>query len=220
MGLCDKLKFEIMVLWGDELEATDMEKLAQAVLARVFVPLEASGRHVHVTAQQALTLFGHDLTPERELSQPGQYLARERVTVVGPKGEFTQVAVLGPARKEAQVEISLTDGKHLGIQPPVRLSGDVSDSPGCTLVGSRGQVRLERGVICARRHIHLNLEEGRRFGVKDKQVVKLQTFTERPVIFEDVAVRINSAFSGAVHLDYDEANACGFRKGDFGRILP
>ena len=197
-----------------------MEKLAQAVLGRIFVPLEASGRHVHITAQQALALFGHELTPERPLSQPGQFLAKERVTVVGPRGEFDRVAVLGPARKEAQVEISLTDGRNLGIQPPVRLSGDVADSPGCTLVGPRGQVRLQQGVICARRHIHLTPEEAGRFGVSDRQVVRLQTFTERPVVFEDVTVRVNPEFSGAVHLDYDEANACGFRGGDLGRILP
>lgn len=202
------------------MESLELEKTVEAVLGRIFVPLEASGRHVHVTAQQALTLFGHDLTPERDLSQPGQYLARERVTVVGPKGEFAQVAVLGPARKEAQVEISLTDGKHLGIRPPVRLSGNVQDSPGCVLVGPRGRVQIPQGVICARRHIHLTPQEGRRFGVKDKQVVKLQTFTERPAVFEDVVVRIHPNFSGAVHLDYDEANACGFRKGDWGRIIP
>lgn len=198
----------------------EIEKTVEAVLERVFVPLEASGRHVHVTQQQAVTLFGHDLTPERALSQPGQYLAKERVTVVGPRGEFRNVAVLGPARKEAQVEISLTDGKNLGIRPPVRLSGDTADSPGCALVGSAGQVQLHRGVICARRHIHLTPEEGRRFSVADKQVVKLQTFTERPAIFEDVVVRIHPDFSGAVHLDYDEANACGFQKGDWGRIIP
>ncbi|MBE6979826.1 MAG: phosphate propanoyltransferase [Ruminococcaceae bacterium] len=197
-----------------------MEKLAQAVLGRIFVPLEASGRHVHVTKEQARALFGHDLTPDRELSQPGQFLAKERVTVLGPKGEFQNVAVLGPARKEAQVELSLTDGRNLGIQPPVRLSGDVSDSPGCTLVGPRGRVQLQQGVICARRHIHLTPEEGKYFGVSDKQTVKLQTFTQRPVVFEDVTVRISPDFSGAVHLDYDEANACGFQKGDLGRILP
>lgn len=193
--------------------------MAQAVLERIFVPLEASGRHVHVTVQQAKTLFGHSLTPERSLSQPGQYLAKERVTVVGPKGTFENVAVLGPERKEAQVEISLTDGRTLGIQPPVRLSGDVKNSPGCTLAGPNGSVNLEQGVICARRHIHLTPEEGRRFSVVDKQVVRLQTFTERPAIFEDVVVRINPAFAGAAHLDYDEANACGFQKGDWGRIL-
>ena len=202
------------------METLEMEKLAQAVLGRIFVPLEASGRHVHVTKEQARSLFGHDLTPDRELSQPGQFLAKERVTVLGPKGEFQNVAVLGPARKEAQVEISLTDGRNLGIQPPVRLSGDVSGSPGCTLVGPRGRVQLTQGVICARRHIHLTPEEGKRFGVSDKQTVKLQTFTQRPVVFEDVTVRISPDFSGAVHLDYDEANACGFQKGDLGRILP
>ena len=198
----------------------NMDTLVEAVLERVFVPMEASGRHVHLTKEQALTLFGHGLTEERELSQPGQYLSKERVTVVGPKGEFRNVAVLGPERKEAQVEISLTDGKSLGIQPPVRLSGDVKGSPGCILEGPRGKVTLEQGVIAAQRHIHLTPEDGKRFGVKDKQVVKLQTFTGRPVVFEDTVVRISPQFDAAVHLDYDEANACGFRKGDLGRIIP
>jgi len=200
-------------------ESSEFEKLAQAVLERVFVPLEASGRHVHVTPEQAKRLFGHSLTPDRPLSQPGQYLAKERVTVVGPKGTFENVAVLGPERKEAQVEISLTDGRHLGINPPLRLSGDVKNSPGCTLNGPEGRVQLEQGVICAQRHIHLTPEDGRRFGVADRQVVRLQTFTTRPAVFEDVVVRINPEFSAAVHLDYDEANACGFAKGDWGRIL-
>ena len=130
------------------------------------------------------------------------------------------MAVLGPERKEAQVEISLTDGKNLGIQPPVRLSGDVKGSPGCILEGPRGRVTLSQGVIAAQRHIHLTPEDGKRFGVRDKQVVKLQTFTGRPVVFEDTVVRISPEFQAAVHLDYDEANACGFRKGDLGRIIP
>ena len=202
------------------MEESNIQKLTEAVLGRIFVPLEASGRHVHLTKEQAVALFGHGLTPERNLSQPGQFLSRERVTVQGPKGSFENVAVLGPERKEAQVEISLTDGRTLGIDPPIRLSGDVKDSPGCVLVGSKGRVLLDRGVIAARRHIHLTPEEGRRFGVTDKQVVSLQTFTDRPAVFGDVVVRINPEFAGAVHLDYDEANACGFRKGDFGRILP
>ena len=202
------------------MESLNMEKLAEAVLEQVFVPLEASGRHVHVNAEQAKVLFGHGLTPDRPLSQPGQYLAKERVTVAGPKGEFRNVAVLGPERKEAQVEISLTDGRSLGIQPPVRLSGDVKDSPGCTLMGPMGTVKLDAGVICARRHIHLTPLDGQHFGVRDRQVVKLQTFTSRPVVFEDVVVRLHPDFSAAVHLDYDEANACGFQKGDWGRIIP
>ena len=195
------------------------QDLVDALTSRLFVELEASGRHVHVTKEQALALFGHPLTPKRPLSQPGQYLAKERVTVVGPKGEFRNVAVLGPARKAAQVEISLTDGRNLGIQPPVRLSGDVKNSPGCALIGPNGRVELSEGVICAQRHIHLTPEEGRRFGVTDKQVVKFQTYTLRPVVFEDVVVRINPEFAGAAHLDYDEANACGFQKGGWGRII-
>lgn len=195
------------------------EQLTQAVLRNIFVELEASGRHVHVTKEQAQVLFGHSLTPKRPLSQPGQYLADERLTVIGPKGEFQNVAVLGPERKEAQVEISLTDGKVLGLTPPVKLSGDVSDSPGATLVGPMGRVELQRGVIAARRHIHMTPADAARFGVKDKQVVRLQTYTARPLTFGDVVVRVSPEFATYVHLDYDEANACGFSAGDLGRIL-
>lgn len=196
-----------------------VDALVQALMGRLFVPLEASGRHVHVTAQQAQILFGHDLTPERPLSQPGQYLSKERVTVIGPKGRFENVAVLGPARKEAQVEISLTDGKTLGIAPPIHLSGDVAGSPGAVLVGPCGKVELDQGVIAAQRHIHMTPEDAAQMGVKDKQNVKLQVFTQRPLIFEDVQVRVSPDFATAVHLDYDEANACGFEKGDLGRII-
>ncbi len=202
------------------MEEKKLQALTSAVLERIFVPMEASGRHVHVTKEQAMTLFGHGLTEERPLSQPGQFLSRERVTVIGPKGEFQKVAVLGPERKEGQVEISLTDARTLGIKAPIRLSGDVKASPGCILVGPCGKVTLEQGVIAAQRHIHLTPADGARFGVRDKQVVRLQTFTERPVVYEDVMVRISPDFAAAVHLDYDEANACGFAKGDFGRILP
>lgn len=197
-----------------------IQMLTEQLVHRLFVELEASGRHVHVTREQAQTLFGHGLTPRRPLSQPGQYLANERVTVVGPKGTFENVAVLGPERKEAQVEISLTDGRTLGLEAPVRLSGDVSGTPGVKLIGPAGTVTLNQGVIAAQRHIHLTPEDARNFGVKDKQVVKLQTFTARPVIFQDVAVRVSPEFASYVHLDYDEANACGFAKGDLGRILP
>lgn len=198
----------------------DAEQLASAVARQLFVELEASGRHVHVTEQQAQQLFGHRLTPKRPLSQPGQFLAEQRVRVVGPKGEFRDVAVLGPERKAAQVEISLTDGRTLGIQPPVRLSGDIKGSPGATLIGSCGWVELETGVIAAQRHIHLTPEAAKHFGVTDRQRVKLRTLTGRPVIFEDVIVRVSPDFAPYAHLDYDEANACGFQKGDLGRILP
>lgn len=194
--------------------------LTEAILGRIFVPLEASGRHVHITKAQSLALFGHELTPKRPLSQPGQFLAGERVTVVGPKGEFQNVAVLGPERKEAQVEISLTDARTLGLTVPVRQSGDVEGTPGATLVGPKGSCKLERGVIAAQRHIHLSPEEAKRFGVADKQKVALRVYTSRPIVFQNVVVRISPEFAGAVHLDYDEANACGYRDGDLGRIEP
>ena len=197
----------------------DLEAVAQQVIDRLFVQMEASGRHVHVTKEQALSLFGHPLTPQRELSQPGQFVAQERVTVVGPKGQFRNVAVLGPERPAGQVEISLTDGKVLGIQPPVRLSGDVDGTPGVLLQGPCGQVTLPQGVMAAQRHIHMSEADARHFGVTDKQVVKLQTLTDRPVIFDRVVVRVHPQFQTSVHLDYDEANACGFQKGDLGRIL-
>ena len=198
----------------------EIDQLTGAVLRNIFVELEASGRHVHVTKQQAEILFGHSLTPKRPLSQPGQYLANERVTVIGPKGEFQNVAVLGPERPEAQVEVSLTDSKTLGLTPPIKLSGDITGSPGATLVGTCGRVTLDKGVIVARRHIHMTPKSAARFGVKDKQVVRLQTYTARPLVFDDVVVRVSDQFDTFVHLDYDEANACGFQAGDLGRILP
>ncbi len=198
----------------------DYVNLTEQVIARLFVELEASGRHVHVTKQQALKLFGHPLTPKRELSQPGQYLANERVTVIGPKGRFENVAVLGPERREAQVELSMTDARTLGISAPIRLSGDVAGTPGATLQGENGTVDIDCGVMVARRHIHITPEDAKRFGVEDKQVVSLQTFTQRPLTFGDVVVRVSPDFQTRVHLDYDEANACGFVNGDLGRILP
>ena len=202
------------------MESIDIEAVAKAVAGRLFVELEASGRHVHVTKEQAVALFGHPLTRERDLSQPGQFVAKERVTVIGPKGSFQNVAVLGPERNAAQVEISLTDGRFLGIIPPVRPSGNVDGSPGAVLEGPRGKVEIGQGVIAAQRHIHMTPEDAAWFGVRDKQIVKLRTFTRRPVIFEDVLVRVSPDYETFMHLDYDEANACGFRKGDLGRILP
>ena len=202
------------------MDRQEMQLLVDKVVSSIFVELEASGRHVHVTKEQAQTLFGHSLTPKRPLSQPGQYLANERVTIVGPKGELANVAVLGPERKAGQVEISLTDARSLGVEAPVRLSGDVKGSPGMLLRGERGCVTLPEGVIAAKRHIHLTPEDAKKFHVQDKQTVRLQTYTARPLVFEDVAVRVSPDFASYVHLDYDEANACGFQKGDLGRILP
>ena len=197
----------------------EINGLTEAILKNIFVEMEASGRHVHVTKEQAQQLFGHGLTPDRPLSQPGQWAAKERVTVIGPKGQLRNVAVLGPERKEGQVEISLTDGRALGIQPPVRPSGSVEDTPGALLKGPHGEVQLSRGVIAAQRHIHITPEDAAAMGVQDKQLVRLKTYTDRPLVFDDVLVRVSRDFATRVHLDYDEANACGYQKGDLGRIL-
>lgn len=197
-----------------------LEELTNQIMACLFVELEASARHVHVTKEQANILFGHDLTPKRPLSQPGQFLAQERVAVVGPKGELNHVAVLGPARKEAQVEVSMTDARVLGLQPPIRESGKVEGSPGVVLRSEKAELAIKQGVIIAQRHLHLTPEDAQRFAVADRQVVRLQVFTERPLIFQDVLVRVRPDFATRAHLDFDEANACAMQPGDLGRILP
>ena len=197
-----------------------LEELTNQIMACLFVELEASARHVHVTKEQANILFGHDLTPKRPLSQPGQFLAQERVAVVGPKGELNHVAVLGPARKETQVEVSMTDARVLGLQPPIRESGKVAGSPGVVLRSEKAELAIKQGVIIAQRHLHLTPEDAQRFAVADRQVVRLQVFTERPLIFQDVLVRVRPDFATRAHLDFDEANACAMQSGDFGRILP
>ncbi len=196
-----------------------VEKLTEALMERLFVELEASARHVHLTEADARALFGHGLTPKRELSQPGQFVCEERVALVGPKGTIERVAVLGPARPESQAEISLTDARALGVNVPVRLSGDIRDTPGIRLRGERGEVSLCQGLIAAKRHIHMTPRAAAMQGVKNGDVVRLQCLTARPVILEDVAVRVSDKFRTYAHLDFDEANACAFAPGDLGRIL-
>lgn len=193
--------------------------LAAEIARRLFIEVEASGRHVHVTEQQAVALFGHCLTPLRPLSQPGQFVSGQRVEVIGPKGKLGNVAVLGPERKEGQVEISLTDAVALGVSPPVRLSGETGGSPGILLRGPKGEILLDHGVIAARRHMHLPPREAQLRGLKDRQIVQVKLFTGRSLIFDDVVVRVDPSFAPRVHIDFDEANACGFSKGDYGMII-
>ncbi len=196
----------------------ELDRLTELLRRRLFVEVEASGRHVHVTEQQAKVLFGHPLTKQRPLSQPGQYLAQERVSILGPKGKLDGVAVLGPCRKQGQAELSLTDGRALGLCLPVRLSGHVAGTPGVTLVGPNGSVELSQGAIAAQRHIHMTPEDAAMHGVCDGQRVRLRAVTERPVVFEDVVVRVSPEFQTYAHLDYDEANACALKKGDLGMV--
>ena len=203
------------------LNAIDAAALAEQIVARLTVGIEASGRHVHLSRHDLEALFGagYQLNRVKELSQPGQFACAERVTLEGPKGSIPNVVILGPERPESQVEISLTDGVALGITPPVHLSGDIAGTPGITLRHGDRVLRLERGLIAAKRHIHMTPADAARFGVADKQTVRLRCFTARPAVLEDVEVRVSPKFSTVVHIDYDEANACGFRKGDRGLIL-
>ena len=204
------------------ISTVSLERLADQIVRRLTVEMEASGRHVHLSRAHVEALFGpgYQLNRVKDLSQPGQFACAERVTLEGPKGILQNVVVLGPERPESQVEISLTDGVALGIVPPVRLSGDIANTPGITLRHGDRCVVLSRGLIAAKRHIHMTPAGAARFGVENGQPVRLQAFTARPVVFEDMEVRISPKFSTAVHIDYDEANACGFKKGDRGLILP
>ena len=182
--------------------------------------VETSARHIHVTKEVFATLFGADatLTKKKDLSQPGQFACAEKVHLVGPKGRIANVRVLGPTRKETQVEIAMTEQFKVGIQPPIRQSGDLTNTPGITLEGPYGTSVIDRGVICAQRHIHMTPEDALRFRVRDNYVVRVRLEGERELIFGDVVVRVNPAFRLAMHIDTDEGNAANIRTGMLGYI--
>ncbi len=194
-------------------------RITEALQKRLFIELEASGRHVHLTKEAALALFGHGLTESRPLSQPGQFVCNERVSLITPKGRFDRVAVLGPERSTCQVELSKTDCVTLGISAPVRLSGKTEASPGIVIANGERTITLQSGVIVAQRHIHMTPEDAKLRGLSDGAVVSLRALTDRPVVFDNVVVRVSKDFRTYAHLDFDEANACGFRKGDLGMIV-
>jgi len=186
------------------------------------VLVETSARHVHLTEEHIEILFGkgHTLTHKKDLSQPGQFACEERVTVVGPKKSIANVIVLGPARPASQVEVSLTDARTLGVEAPVRESGDVAGSGACKLVGPAGEVELTEGVIAAKRHIHLTPADAEGFGVTDKQIVSVKVESaDRSLIFGDVVVRVSPKFAAAMHIDTDEANAMHAAGVVYGEIL-
>ena len=188
------------------------------------IPIETSARHVHLSREDVEKLFGEgkELTFEKELSQPGQFLAKERVSVLGPKGSFEKVAVLGPFRKETQVEMSVTDNKRLGIPSVIRQSGQIEDTPGCTLarVDKGASITIPRGVIVAKRHIHMTPDEAFRMNVKDNEDVFIITKSyERSLIYADVVVRVDKNYRLAMHVDTDEANAFANEETPYGVIL-
>lgn len=182
--------------------------------------VEMSARHVHVSEQDLATLFGegYQLTNKKDLSQPGQFACEEKVEVVGPRGKM-KMSILGPTRPETQVEVSLTDARTLGIQAPIRESGDLEGSTGCTIIGPEGSVELEKGVIVAKRHIHMTPADAEQFQVKDKEIVDMLVETEeRPAIFKEVVVRVSEKYALAAHIDTDEANAIAMKGSAYGTI--
>ncbi len=184
------------------------------------IPVGVSARHVHLSSEDVERLFGpgYQLRPLVEL-QPGQYAAKETVTLVGPKGVLQNVRVLGPPRSRTQVEISRTDGYVLGLNPPVRDSGDLDGSEGVVIVGPRGAVALAEGVICAARHIHMPPEHAAALGLKQGERVRVRTDGIRPVVFDSVLVRVSEEARTEMHIDTDEANAAGLSTGDKVRLL-
>ncbi len=185
------------------------------------LPIALSNRHIHLSAKDIDTLFGagHALTHFKDLSQPGQYACEEKVDVVGPKGTLKGVRVLGPERGESQLEISLADGFVLGVKAPVRDSGQLEGTPGVKLVGPKGEVELEKGAIVAARHIHMHTEDAEKFNVVDNQRVKIRTFGERAVVFENVLVRVSPKFALEMHVDVEEGNAAGVKNGEMVELI-
>lgn len=186
------------------------------------VLVETSARHLHVTKEVLETLFGkgYELTHKKDLSQPGQFASNERVKVIGAKGEFPAVSILGPVRPETQVELSASDARSIGVTAPVRESGDIAGSGACKLVGPEGEVEIAEGVIVAKRHIHATPADAEKYGLEDKQIVKVKVASEdRALIFDDVVVRVNPNYALAMHIDTDESNACFAKPGMMGEIL-
>ena len=188
-----------------------IDEVVKRIKNQMLIEVEASGRHIHLSDEHLQILFGpgYTLTKVKDLSQPGQYACKERVTITGPKGSIKNVVVLGPTRKETQIEVSLTDALSLGIKTPVRESGHIEGTPGLTVSTEKGSITLNKGLIAAKRHIHITPEDAERFGVKDKENVKVEVLGERPLIFEDTVIRVSPNFRTYMHIDYDEANACG-----------
>jgi propanediol utilization protein len=202
-----------------------VENIVNEVLKRVqeetHIEIEASGKHVHLNREAIDALFGtgYQLTKARDLSQPGQFACKERVTMIGPKGALHNVVILGPERKESQVEISHSDAVVLGVPVPVRESGKLEGTPGIVIASGTSIIRLEKGLIAAQRHIHVKTEDAKKYDLENGEIVQVKVLGNRPLIFDDVLVRVSPNYETYMHIDYDEANACGFAKGTKGKVL-
>ena len=186
------------------------------------VLVETSARHIHVSQADLETLFGagYELTHKKDLSQPGQFACEERVQVIGSKGSFPAVSILGPVRPDTQVELSASDARSIGVAAPCRESGDIAGSGACKLVGPAGEVELEAGVIVAKRHIHATPADAEKYGVEDKQIVSVKVESDgRTLTFGDVVVRVCPSYALAMHIDTDESNAAFATPGMMGEII-
>ena len=190
-------------------------------MSDIKVSVGISNRHIHLCQADLETLFGkgHQLTPKKDLSQPGQFASEEMVNLVGPKGTIAKVRVLGPVRPQSQVEISRTDSFGLGIKAPVRESGVIDGTPGITLEGPAGKIELKEGVIIALRHLHLHTDEAKVMGLKDKDWISVKFEGEREVTFGHVLVRVGPKYAMDLHIDTDEANAAALNNGDQGIVI-
>lgn len=185
------------------------------------IPIALSNKHLHVSEEHLEILFGkgYELTKIKDLSQPGQYACDEKVDIVGPKGAIKGVRILGPVRPETQIEISISDGFKLGLKAPIRDSGKVDDTPGAKIVGPKGEVEIDKGIIVAARHIHMYTDDAEKFGVKDKDIVKVRIGGPRGLIFDNVLVRVNPAFALEMHVDVEEGNAAGVKNGQMVELI-
>ncbi|WP_367271781.1 phosphate propanoyltransferase [uncultured Cetobacterium sp.] len=207
----------------------ELDKMVEIVKAKLLeinneqkIPVEASGRHIHISKEDAEILFGKgcNLTKLKDLSQPGQYACEERVKLIGPKGIIEGVIVLGPFRNETQIELSITDARILGVKPILRESGNIENTPGIIVVYKDRCISLKKGVIIAKNHIHMDTLDSIKLNAKDKDLVDVQIKnSQRPIIFKDVLVRVNDNFKLNMHIDYDEANSCMLGKDSYGEIV-
>jgi acetate kinase len=226
----DDSKITVLVVPTDEermMAREALRALSRSYITRVLEAqkqqpfmVEVSAHHIHLKQEDVEALFGkgHQLTKHADLSQPGQYACKEQLAIVGPKGRIERVRVLGPARKYTQIEIAMTEQFKLGVHPPIRESGDIADTPGCTLESPMASVKVDRGVICALRHVHMTPEDALRYGVRDKSTVRVRVAGDRELVFGDVLVRVDPSFALAMHIDTDEGNAANVKTGAQGFI--